>query len=284
MAKINGGYILLARKTLENSSWQALTEAGKIVMITLLMLANHKDRKWYNPLLKQEVMIKRGQCIIGRKSLAKQLRIGEQSVRTALTLLKSTNFLTIEPTSRFSIITICNYDLYQNPKNYTNQVNNQKDNQVLTKSQPSPNQVLTTLNELKNDKNDKNVKKDILSGKKPDLITPIEYLNQKTQSHFDPKNKSNQDLIKARYNEGRTLEQFKQIIDTKTTQWLNDPKMIIYLRPSTLFNRTNFENYLNEPRKQIRLEPKLELLPDSKEQAKVIAMIHETAQKFKVNK
>jgi len=92
-------------------------------------------------------------------------------------------------------------------------------------------------------------KDNTLSGKeKPDLITPIEYLNEKTKSHFDPKNKSNQDLVRVRYNEGRTLEQFKQVIDTKVAQWLNDDKMFKYLRPSTLFNRTNFENYLNEPK------------------------------------
>ena len=150
MVKIDGGYIILARKILNNSSWQGLNEAGKVIMITLIELANHKDRKWYNPLTKQEVLIKRGQCVTGRKSLAKQCNIGEQSVRTALTLLKSTNFLTIEPTSRFSIITICNYEYYQNPKNYTNQVFNQEDNQPPTKSQPSPNQVLTTNNELNN--------------------------------------------------------------------------------------------------------------------------------------
>lgn len=91
-----------------------------------------------------------------------------------------------------------------------------------------------------------NNNKDILSGK-PDIEAPITYLNEKTKSNFDPKNKSNRELIKARYNEGRTLEQFKQVIDKKTTEWLNDEKMMKYLRPSTLFSRTNFENYINEP-------------------------------------
>lgn len=84
-----------------------------------------------------------------------------------------------------------------------------------------------------------------MSGK-PDLEAPVLYLNTKTQKHFDPKNKSNQDLVRARFNEGRTLEQFKQVVDRKVSQWLTDEKMAMYLRPSTLFNRTNFENYLNE--------------------------------------
>lgn len=90
-----------------------------------------------------------------------------------------------------------------------------------------------------------NSKETILSGR-PDLMAPIEYLNQKAKRNFDPKNKSNQDLIRARYNEGRTLENLKKVIDIKTAKWLGDPKMKDYLRPSTLFNRVNFENYLNE--------------------------------------
>lgn len=84
-----------------------------------------------------------------------------------------------------------------------------------------------------------------LSGK-PDLKAPIEYLNKKANTSFNPKTKSNQCLIKARYNEGRTLEDFKTVIDRKVAQWLTNDKMVQYLRPSTLFRATNFENYLNE--------------------------------------
>ena len=82
---------------------------------------------------------------------------------------------------------------------------------------------------------------------KLDLLAPILYLNEKAKRNFNPKNKSSQDFIKARYNEGRTLEQFKIVIDKKVAQWLTNDKMMAYLRPSTLFSRTNFENYLNEP-------------------------------------
>ena len=93
----------------------------------------------------------------------------------------------------------------------------------------------------------RNRKETILSGK-PDLEEPILYLNEKTKQNFSPKNKSNQDLVKARYNEGRTLDDFKKVIDKKVVKWLNDDKMMQYLRPSTLFNRTHFEEYLNEPK------------------------------------
>lgn len=54
-------------------------------------------------------------------------------------------------------------------------------------------------------------------------------------------------LIMGRLSEGRTIDDFKHVIDTKYTQWRNDKKMSQFIRPSTLFRPENFENYLNEP-------------------------------------
>jgi uncharacterized phage protein (TIGR02220 family) len=54
-------------------------------------------------------------------------------------------------------------------------------------------------------------------------------------------------FISARLAEGRTFEEFKHVIDTKTAQWRDDPKMCAFIRPSTLFRPGNFEDYLNEP-------------------------------------
>ncbi|PHF09278.1 phage replisome organizer N-terminal domain-containing protein [Bacillus wiedmannii] len=73
----------------------------------------------------------------------------------------------------------------------------------------------------------------------------IEYLNAEAKTKYQHKSKKTRELINARWKEGFTLEDFKQVIDTKTTQWLNDPKMSIYLRPLTLFGN-KFESYLNE--------------------------------------
>lgn len=52
-------------------------------------------------------------------------------------------------------------------------------------------------------------------------------------------------LIKARSNEGLTLEDFKTVINIKTEQWINDPEYNKYLAPKTLFG-PKFEAYLNE--------------------------------------
>ena len=73
----------------------------------------------------------------------------------------------------------------------------------------------------------------------------IEYLNEKTGRQYKHSAKLNQRVIKARMNEGYTLEDFKTVIDKKSVEWNDDVKMKEYLRPETLFG-TKFDRYLNE--------------------------------------
>ncbi|RXZ00852.1 conserved phage C-terminal domain-containing protein [Fictibacillus sp. S7] len=72
----------------------------------------------------------------------------------------------------------------------------------------------------------------------------IDYLNRKAHSSFQTTLKTIV-LIKARCNDGFTLNDFKCVIDLKTAEWLNDEKMNKFLRPETLFG-TRFESYLNQ--------------------------------------
>ena len=73
----------------------------------------------------------------------------------------------------------------------------------------------------------------------------VEYLNEKTNSQYRPTSKKTQALIKARYNDGFNVDDFKIVIDNKTMEWYNDIKMSKFLRPETLFG-TKFESYLNQ--------------------------------------
>ena len=78
-----------------------------------------------------------------------------------------------------------------------------------------------------------------------DIKVIVEYLNDKIGAHYKPNGKKMKELIRARMNEGYTVEDFKTVIDKKFKSWGNDPKMSLYLRPSTLFG-TPFGEYLNE--------------------------------------
>ena len=77
-----------------------------------------------------------------------------------------------------------------------------------------------------------------------------DYLNKLTNSNYRHSTKKTKDLIKARFNEGFTLEDFKTVIEKKTIDWINDKEFKKYLRPETLFG-TKFESYLNQPMKEM---------------------------------
>ena len=76
----------------------------------------------------------------------------------------------------------------------------------------------------------------------------IEYLNIKTASSYRATTEANIKPIRARLNDGFSVEDCKKVIDTKSGQWLNNPDMVRYLRPATLFSPSKFEGYLNECR------------------------------------
>ncbi|MBQ5825151.1 MAG: conserved phage C-terminal domain-containing protein [Clostridia bacterium] len=77
------------------------------------------------------------------------------------------------------------------------------------------------------------------------IVEIVDYLNQKSGKKFSSETPSTQKHISARLKEGRTVGDFKRVIDTKCAQWLGT-NMAMYIRPETLFTPTHFENYLNE--------------------------------------
>ena len=97
--------------------------------------------------------------------------------------------------------------------------------------------------------NETNFKEDIYSSAKAKQDIPykeiIEYLNLKTNRNYSYEAKGNRNLIKARFNENCTLEDFKKVIDVKVSQWKGNIEMQQYLRPRTLFG-VKFDDYLNE--------------------------------------
>ncbi|TOY71175.1 DNA replication protein [Leuconostoc citreum] len=90
--------------------------------------------------------------------------------------------------------------------------------------------------------------KDILSGSdEPDQVPYkeiVDYLNEKTGSKYRSSGSKTKSLIKARTNEGFSLDDFKTVIEKKAKEW-SGTDMEKYLRPETLFS-TKFEGYLNQ--------------------------------------
>ncbi|MBC3105707.1 phage protein [Staphylococcus haemolyticus] len=88
----------------------------------------------------------------------------------------------------------------------------------------------------------------ILSGNPTSPSIPykeiIDYLNEKAGKQFKHNTGKSKRCIEARWNEDFRLDDFKKVIDIKTSEWLGTSQEK-YLRPETLFG-TKFEGYLNQ--------------------------------------
>ena len=126
-------FIKLNRKILD---WEWYKDANTFkLFIHLLLTANVKDKKW------QGITIKRGEVVTSLKSLSQQTGLSVQNVRTALNNLILTKCLTNKSHSKFRIISINNYNLYQSA--------NKVSNNQLTNNQQTTNNQLTTSKESK---------------------------------------------------------------------------------------------------------------------------------------
>jgi hypothetical protein len=130
--------------------WRCIEDSGLIQNASALQLAmwcllkaSHKKRKQIVGTTSVELMP--GQFIFGRKIASKDLKTTEQKIRTSLKLLKNTDFLTVNPTNKYSIITIVNWDTYQSSQPAANQ----QPSQVLTSSQPAANHKQECKEEIK---------------------------------------------------------------------------------------------------------------------------------------
>lgn len=94
---------------IDDRGWRSKPNTFSIFLY-LLTNANTEEKQyhWHT--------IKRGDCIIWRKALSKTLGMTENQVRTSLEQLKSTNEITIKTTSKFSVITVCKWEEYQEHK------------------------------------------------------------------------------------------------------------------------------------------------------------------------
>lgn len=242
---MNEGYIKFFRKF---TKWEWYQDNNtKSLFIHLLLLANFENKKW------RGLIIKKGQLVTGRKKLSEELNLTEQQIRTSLNRLKSTNNITIKTTNKYSIITIINWEKYQEL------VKNQPANQPT--SQPTTNQQITTTNKYKNIKNKRiYILSSKLDHKSPIFLEIINCFNKvgikeesftKNKVEFHFKNtKANRELIQNILEQGYSKDDIMDVIYLKYDQWIenndkNKRDMSSYYRPSTILG-DKFDEYLQE--------------------------------------
>lgn len=89
-------------------NWQWHDDPAMVSMwIHLLLLAGHTPRQWHG------MTLERGQLATTVVLLSETLGLSVKQVRTTIDKLKKGKQITVKGTNKFSIITICNYDIYQ---------------------------------------------------------------------------------------------------------------------------------------------------------------------------
>jgi len=245
---MNNGWVKLHREISHTKLW---ANPDKLRFYLLLLFkAGHSPATVYG------VNLKQGQFLGGRNSLTTELNEGHRAnskhfvsgstVYKWLQWLKTNNFIDIESTSEYSIITVFEAidEDEQNAKvnikrtSSEHQVNNER-------TSSGHKQEVKELREVKELKNKDDVEQQSSDQLKGQVHEVVLYLNSQTAKHFKATSKDTDKLIKARLHEGYTIDDFKKVIDIKSQQW-SGTSMDQFLRPGTLFTASHFESYLNE--------------------------------------
>lgn len=218
------------------------------------MKASHKERfvKFQSGKGCQSVKVIPGQFVFGRNKAAEVFGWSPSTTWNRLQRLAEINCISVASNNQYSIVTICNWSIYQSDEDKTVTTNGQAiDNQLTTNGQ--------AIDTNKNVKNEENVKEKDIVEQPPrqrngiPFNEIISYLNEKVGSQFRPTTDATKNHIRARWAENFNLDDFKTVIDFKTDEWKTDAKMLQYLRPATLFG-TKFESYLQAARSKPGLE------------------------------
>lgn len=135
------GFVQLHRELMEKPIWTGSTPEQKVILITLLMMANFKEKQWEWE--GKKFIAKPGQFVTSLEKIVEKCGKGitTQNVRSALVRFEKLEFLTNESTKTGRLVTIVNWHLYQSKKE-----NQQSDQQ-------RPNKEVTTIEKGNKEKN-----------------------------------------------------------------------------------------------------------------------------------
>lgn len=136
------GFIKLKRTILE---WEWYQDNSTFrIMIHLLLKANYTVKKW------QGNTIEVGELITSIGNLAKELKLSDNVIRTGLSKLKTTNYITTHSTNRFTKIKVLKSIIYEETNLGINKLSN---HQITNQSQSNNNQLTTTKKVKKEEEN-----------------------------------------------------------------------------------------------------------------------------------
>ena len=107
------GWVKLYRCLLDDPIWQCSTSEQKVILVTLLLMANHAEAKWqWNG---RPYHCRPGQMITSLNSIRKKCgqKISIRKIQLALIRFEKMGFLLKQSSHINTLITICNWNSYQ---------------------------------------------------------------------------------------------------------------------------------------------------------------------------
>ena len=142
-----GGFIALYRQMVD---WEWYTDGPCFkLFIHCLLKANYEEKHW------RGITIPRGSFVTSYPKLAKETGLTVQQLRTALKKLKSTNEITKESTSDYTLISVVNYGRYQDYGSDKQQGNQHTNQQATNRLSTGYQQQLTNITNKQDNDNDK---------------------------------------------------------------------------------------------------------------------------------
>lgn len=216
-------FIKLTRSLVYSDSF--MSEKMLKVWIWCLIRANHKQKPV--PIKigtgQKTVQVKRGDFIFGRWTASEELNMAGSTVTGIMKKLQEMGNIKIIPNNNYSVVTVCNYDLYQGTELYGSTADEQP---------PDTNK--------KEKKNNKDIYDNFLVIFKDITKKNIRVLNDKVKGQLN-----------ARIKEGFTLGDFQTAIENCNNDDFHK-KNTKYLTPEFITRSDKLQMYLNvEPSKRL---------------------------------
>jgi len=174
------GYLQIDRIIKEFGWWDDPLTRG--VFVGLVIDANYEQTIWHG------IVVERGQVIFALRSYAENNGLTLQQFRTCLNRLKSTQNITQKSTHHYTLVTICQYDLYT--------MGEKSPTQQLTQQQHAINTPLTQQQHYHKELKNKEIKETIYTDefirfwdaypRKTDKGSALKAWNSRIKAKVDP--------------------------------------------------------------------------------------------------
>ena len=211
------GWVKIHRKFQE---WEWYDKSEMVhLFLHLLLSANVSDKQWHG------MEIKRGQLVTSYETLRERTGLSVRTLRTCLERLEQTGEIAKKTTNKFSLLTICNYESYQDE-------NFKSDKQTTSKRQPEdtpPTKPKKTKEEVKADTERR--RQEFYKSLIPFVQT---YGKEMVREFYDYWSEANKSGSKMRFEQEPTWDLARRL-----ARWSNNDKSYKSKSNDTVNNRTS---------------------------------------------